>query len=616
MRNHARLVFFLVALLATASLAADHPIEGDRLSLTDPPTNALRRRVTFNAARDLAIDPTSGADPRSVGATIELTGENPDDGATGPLALDPSFWVGVGRPPGSRGYKYLDFNASTGIRKVVFKAGAKGGTLSVSGKGSAWPYAITQPQGPISVKLTVGDDVYCAEFTTFSRNQVGKVRASKAPAPASCTVTPPVCGNGVVERGEECDDGNTAVGDGCSDTCQLESIAAICAGVPSVAGTSIASVRVASGLSNPLHATAPRLDPRRVFIVQQGGAIRLLKDGILQPQAFLDIGDKIACCGERGLLSLAFHPDYESNGRFFVYYTKPNGDITIARYQVSANPDLADDTSEKILLTIDHQSFGNHNGGQLTFGPDGYLYAGTGDGGGGGDPLESGQSLTTLLGKQLRLDVDVETAPYYAMPAGNPFPGAGDPFYLIWAYGLRNPWRFSFDRATGELYTADVGQNSWEEVDVQPAGTGGLNYGWDVFEGRHCFEPDPDPTCPNPPTGYTMPVLEYDHSQGCSITGGFVYRGCALPDLRGTYFYSDYCSAFIRTFSGVSGGNAQNLADRTADVDPPGALTIDSVTSFGEDARGELYVVDQGGEVFKIVPGAAPARVRRRHGAS
>ncbi len=604
MSGHPRLVTLLVALVATASLAADHPIEGDRLSLKDPPTNTARRRVTFTATRDFAIDPTGAADPRNVGATIEFLGENPGDGATGPIVLDPSFWVGVGRPPGSRGYKYLDFNVSTGIRKVVFKAGSKGGSVTVGGRGSAWPYQVTQPQGPISVRFTVGGDVYCAEFTAFTRNQVGKVTAKKAPPPVSCTITPAVCGNGVVERGEECDDGNTLPNDGCSDTCQLENTSAICAGVPSVTGTSIASVRVASGLSNPLHVAAPPLDPRRVFVVEQDGRIRVIKDGILLPTAFLAIENKVRFGGEQGLLSVAFHPDYENNGRFFVYYNNTDGDITIARYQVSGNPDLADDTSEKILLTIDHQFAGNHNGGQLAFGPDGYLYAGTGDGGGGGDPLESGQNLMTMLGKHLRIDVDVDSPPYYAMPAGNPFPGAGDPFNLIWAYGLRNPWRFSFDRATGELYTADVGQDSWEEVDVQPAGVGGLNYGWNVFEGRHCFDPTPNPTCPDPPTGYTMPVLEYDHGQGCSITGGFVYRGCALPDLRGTYFYSDYCSAFIRTFSGVSGGDAQNLDDRTADLDPPGALSIDSVTSFGEDARGELYIVDQGGEVFKIVPGS------------
>ncbi|MBI3771068.1 MAG: PQQ-dependent sugar dehydrogenase [Deltaproteobacteria bacterium] len=599
-----RLTTLVLALVATSSFAVDHPIEGDRLGIADPPANAARRKVVFTATRDFAIDPTTVADPRSVGATLEISGENPGDGSSGVIALDPSLWTALGTPPGSKGYRYLDFNSSTGVRKIVFKAGRKGGNLGVGGRGSAWLYQVTQPQGSISARFTVGSDVYCAEFTTFQRNQPGKVSSKKAPPPASCTLTPPVCGNGTIESGEECDDGGTMSGDGCSDTCQLENTSAICAGVPSVAGTSIASVRVAAGLSSPLFVTAPRLDPNRVFVVEQGGRIRIIKNGILLPTAFLAIESKVNFSGEQGLLSMAFHPDYETNGRFFVYYSNTDGDITIARYQVSGNPDLADDTSEKILLTINHQFANNHNGGQLQFGPDGYLYAATGDGGGGGDPLASGQNLMTMLGKQLRIDVDVETPPYYATPAGNPFPGAGDPFDLIWAYGLRNPWRFSFDRQTGELYTADVGQNAWEEVDVQPAGTGGLNYGWRVFEARHCFDPSPAADCPNPPTGFTMPVLEYDHGQGCSIIGGYVYRGCALPDLQGTYFYSDYCSAFVRTFKGVSGGDAQNLADRTADVHPPGGLTIDSVTSLGEDARGELYIVDQGGEVFKIVPGS------------
>jgi hypothetical protein len=230
-----------------------------------------------------------------------------------------------------------------------------------------------------------------------------------------------------------------------------------------------------------------------------------------------------------------------------------------------------------------------------------------GDGGGGGDPLEAGQDDTTLLAKMLRLDVDVETPPYHAVPPSNPNAGAGTPLGLIWAKGLRNPWRFSFDRATGDLYIADVGQSAAEEVDYQPAAsTGGENYGWDIFEGSLCYEPLPlFPVCPSPPTGYTMPVLEYGHVFfACSITGGFVYQGCRLPDLRGTYFYADLCADFIRTFQGVSGGMAQNLADRTADLAPGGGVTIDTITSFGEDARGELYIADYTGEIFMIVPGS------------
>ena len=256
---------------------------------------------------------------------------------------------------------------------------------------------------------------------------------------------------------------------------------------------------------------------------------------------------------------------------------------------MSADPDVADATSEHVIVTIPHPGFANHNGGLNLFGPDGFLYVGTGDGGGGGDPNDNSQNDASMLGKLLRIDVTTDAV-------------------QTWAKGLRNPWRFSFDRGTGDLYIADVGQGSWEEVDVQPAPTViGGNYGWNIMEGRHCYPPT---TTSCDQTGLTLPVLEYDHSSGaCSITGGFVYRGCRMPDLRGTYFYSDYCSAFIRTFKGVSGGNAQNLADRTGDLAPGGGLSIDSVTSFGEDARGELYIADYGGgdtsdgEIYRIIPG-------------
>ena len=361
---------------------------------------------------------------------------------------------------------------------------------------------------------------------------------------------------------------------------------------------------VAGGLDAPTHISAPRLDPNRLFIVEQPGRIRLVKNGILLSQPFLDIQSRVSCCGERGLLSVAFHPDYENNGRFFVDYTNNNGDTVIARYELSGDPDVAPASSEKILLTI-AQPFSNHNGGQLAFGPDGYLYVGMGDGGSGGDPLDNGQSDSTLLAKILRLDVDVDTPPYYAAPASNPFVGPGDPLDEIWAKGVRNPWRFSFDRATGDLYIGDVGQNQWEEIDFQPAAsTGGENYGWDIFEGNHCFDPQPFfSDCPSPPTGFTPPIYEYDHTNGCAVTGGFVYRGCRMPDLRGTYFFSDYCSAFVRTFS-YAGGMVLNEQDRTSDVVPGNGLSIGSVTSFGEDARGELYIADQDGEVFEIVPGS------------
>jgi glucose/arabinose dehydrogenase len=347
---------------------------------------------------------------------------------------------------------------------------------------------------------------------------------------------------------------------------------------------------------------APRLDPHRLFVVEQEGRIRVIRSGTLLATPFLDIDPLVVCCGERGFLGLAFHPDYEENGLFFVNYTNNAGHTTIARYRVDAgNPDVADPTSAKILLVIG-QPFVNHNAGQLAFGPDGYLYLGMGDGGGGGDPLETAQDDTNLLGKMLRLDVDVDAPPWYAVPPSNPHYDDGSGLLeLIWAKGFRNPWRYSFDRDNGDLYVADVGQDAIEEIDFQPAAsTGGENYGWDVFEGTACFEPAPAPFCPVPPSGFRFPVHQYSHPAGCSVTGGYVYRGCALPSLRGTYFYSDFCTSFVRTFR-VTAGAAGSHANRTSEVESSG-VTLDNVTSFGQDARGELYVVDLDGDVLKIVP--------------
>jgi cysteine-rich repeat protein len=396
------------------------------------------------------------------------------------------------------------------------------------------------------------------------------------------------CGNGSLEIPEECDDGGNVSGDGCSEDCQLEDASA----------TDITSTRIASGLYAPVHLTAPPLDTRRLFIIEQRGTIRIMEDGMLLPGFFLDIQSRVSCCGERGLLSLAFHPEYANNGRFFVNYTNNSGDTRISRFEVTANPHVADHNSEIVLLTID-QPFSNHNGGQLAFGPDGYLYVGMGDGGSAGDPIEAGQDDSTLLAKLLRMDVDVETTPFWAVPPSNPgYVNGSSALELIWAKGLRNPWRFAFDRETDDLLIADVGQYIIEEVDYQPASsTGGENYGWDIFEGTACFEPAPYPDCPDPPIGFTHPILQYTHSQGaCSITGGHVYRGCALPDLHGTYFYSDYCVPFFRTFE-VVGGAAVNQQDRTSDL----ASTF-WVSSFGEDARGEIYILSYGGDVYRIVP--------------
>ncbi|MDX2167599.1 MAG: PQQ-dependent sugar dehydrogenase [Deltaproteobacteria bacterium] len=415
------------------------------------------------------------------------------------------------------------------------------------------------------------------------------------------------CGDGVALAPEECDDGNAASGDGCSASCQLEDVGALCAGVASSSGTTLDAVLVASGLSQPVHIAAPPLDPNRLFIVEKTGAIRIVKNGALLPTPFLSLAGRVSSGAEQGLLSVAFHPLYEANRRLFVNYTDGRGNTVVARYTASAvNPDVVDPSSERILLIV-NQPFPNHNGGQLAFGADGRLYVGMGDGGGNDDPFDQAQNDFSLLGKLLRLDVDVEVPPFYAVPPDNPNPGAGPLFGLIWAKGTRNPWRFSFDRLSGELYMGDVGQNQFEEIDVVPApAAGGANFGWDVFEANACYEPLPlFADCPVPPTGFTFPVLEYDHGQGCAVTGGFVYRGCALPDLHGTYFYGDYCSAFVRSFA-LAGGIATALQDHTADLAPSGGLAINQISSFGEDARGELYIADQGGEVYKIVAGVAP----------
>jgi glucose/arabinose dehydrogenase len=362
------------------------------------------------------------------------------------------------------------------------------------------------------------------------------------------------------------------------------------------ADTLLTTVRVASGLDAPIYATAPAGDAR-LFVVEQRGVIRILDQGAVLPQPFLDIDSLVASGGERGLLGLAFHPAYGTNGRFFVHYSNLGGHTTLAEYRVSSDPDRADHGSARILLTVT-QPYPNHNGGQLEFGPnDGYLYLALGDGGSGGDPQDRAQNPNELLGKILRLDVD--GALPYAVPASNPFVGVPGARPEIWALGLRNPYRTAFDRVTGDLWIGDVGQNAWEEVDFQPRSSpGGENYGWARMEGLHCYPP----TASCRPDTLVLPVAEYDHGSGrCSITGGRVYRGSAIPWLAGTYFYADFCSAqiFSLRYDGVAVSDGM---ERTAELAPTeiGAY-IDAVTAIAEDGFGELYIVDHGGEIFQIV---------------
>jgi glucose/arabinose dehydrogenase len=353
---------------------------------------------------------------------------------------------------------------------------------------------------------------------------------------------------------------------------------------------SLALETVSSALVFPVDLASPPGDPR-LFVAEKGGRIRIIENGAVRPQPFLDISAQVSTGGEQGLLGLAFDPSYATNGRFVVNYTDLGGDTHIAAFQVSADPNVADAASEELILGV-AQPFDNHNGGQVAFGPDGYLYIGLGDGGGGGDPQENGQSLTTLLGKLLRIDIDNGTP--YAIPPDNPFPAVAGARSEIWSYGLRNPWRFSFDRVTGDLYIGDVGQNEFEEIDVSLDADGagrGVNYGWDLMEANECFEPSSG--CDR--TGLELPALQYSHSDGCSVTGGYVYRGSAIPSLQGTYFYSDFCGGWVRSFRFASGAV-------TEEHEWP-ALDAGSVTSFGQDSNGELYILAAGGTVYRIVEG-------------
>lgn len=350
---------------------------------------------------------------------------------------------------------------------------------------------------------------------------------------------------------------------------------------------------VTSGLSFPLFLTAPPGDLNRLFVIEKDGRIRIVKNGSLLPTPFLNITGKTSKGSEQGLLGMAFYPDYATTGRFIVSYTSPQGNLSggtsvISRYHVSANADIAD-TTEEVLLTVD-QPYDNHNGGMVAFGPDGYLYIGFGDGGSGGDPDGYGQNRMDLLGSLLRLDVGGSGA--YAIPPTNPWAGSLSIANQLWNYGLRNPWRFSFDRLRGDLYIGDVGQDALEEIDVQPAASaGGENYGWNTMEGLSCY----GSTACNK-NGLTLPVLDYPHSGGtCAVTGGYVYRGLAIPSLQGVYFYSDYCSGWVRSLKYL-GGMATDPRDW------PTLSTGGGVASFGEDAAGELYVLTANGTVYRIVP--------------
>lgn len=344
---------------------------------------------------------------------------------------------------------------------------------------------------------------------------------------------------------------------------------AVAAGAPGAgARSSLGLIKVVGGLSSPVHVAAPAGEPGRLYVVEQAGRIRVVERGRVV-RTFLDIRRLVASGGERGLLSVAFHPNYAKNRLFYVNYTDLRGHTRVVQYRSNGRTAIL--RSRRQLFRI-LQPYGNHNGGQLAFGPDGWLYIGMGDGGSGGDPENRAQNMGSRLGKLLKLNVNVR--------------GAGP---RISALGVRNPWRFSFDRSTGDLYIGDVGQNAWEEIDFLPrARLGRLqNYGWDVYEGREQFE-DKEPSRGD----LVFPVVVYPNGGGhCSVTGGFVYRGAALPGQRGRYFYGDYCSGTIWSFKIVNGRAAQQRRH---------PFRVPRLTSFGEDARGELYLVSHGGTIYRL----------------
>lgn len=343
--------------------------------------------------------------------------------------------------------------------------------------------------------------------------------------------------------------------------------------------------QMASGLKQPVAITAAPLSAdKRLFIVEQAGVIKILQaDGSVANQAFLDISSKVLNSGEMGLLGMAFSPNYAKDGYFFINYIDKNQNTVIARYH-APSVDKADPASEQKILTL-KQPYTNHNGGALLFGPDGYLYAALGDGGSGGDPQNRAQNLNSLFGKILRLDVSQLP---YKVPVSNPFANQTGRRAEIWAYGLRNPWRFSFDRKTSELFIADVGQGDIEEIDLEPAGSkGGNNYGWRCFEGNKDFN---IAGCKSP-ENYTVPILEYGHSENrCSVTGGYVYRGQKFPALDGKYFYADFCGGQLYTAEKVNGQWQSSLI----------AKTPYQISTFGEDEGGELYLADYSGDIYQL----------------
>lgn len=377
-------------------------------------------------------------------------------------------------------------------------------------------------------------------------------------------------------------------------------------------GPRLSSEIVAEGFSKPVYVCQAPGDDERLFVLEQRGVIRIVRNGRKIPQFFVDLRDRVhnpvMPGDERGLLGMAFHPRYQLNGYVYLNYVNKDDYTIISRFTLTDLPDKLDENSEKVLIKL-KQPFSNHNGGHLAFGSDGYLYISLGDGGKWGDPYNNAQNLNTLLGKILR--IDVESGDPYLIPPDNPFVDNLEAKGEIWLYGLRNPWRFSFDGKTGDIYIGDVGQDMWEEIDfISAEEAGGENLGWRVMEGSHCYHPPEG--CE--PTGIP-PIYEYPNDanymkvltglsepnvDGCSVTGGYVYRGKKIPSLIGTYFFADYCSGNVWTFK-VSNGGVEDFQNRTAEINLGGGEFVNNISSFGEGNDGELYLVDYNGTIFKLV---------------
>ena len=379
----------------------------------------------------------------------------------------------------------------------------------------------------------------------------------------------------------------------------------------------LSSVLIADGYKKPVFITSYPNNAKLLYIVEQAGLIKIINDGKKLSRPFFDINKRVVNPNrpgdERGLLGFAFHPNHTNNGKFYINYMDNDGNTIVSEF--STNSELrANHKSERIILKL-KQPYGNHNGGDIQFGPDGYLYISIGDGGKAGDPLNAGQDLSSLFGKIIRIDIEQKP---YGIPKSNPFFGQKDKREEIWAWGLRNVWRFSFDKQTGDKYLADVGQNKWEEVNFEPASSkGGLNYGWRIMEANHCY--DPKENCPT--EGLIKPIIEYPNDanhpafafriieelsfsetdvEGCSVTGGYVYRGQKIKSMEGQYIFGDYCSGNIWTLKVVN-GKAINFKNRTEEINIGGGEFTTYISSFGQDSDGEIYIIDYNGGIYKLI---------------